>query len=92
MDFVQNIAKEQRKRLVGSIMEFAEREMYPHLPDDVKKRFREKVLQSTGQYHDMVLDVLKASTSESSVVNEAAIELLEQIHAATVVAPRRGRG
>lgn len=91
MEFVQNLAKEQRKRLVGSLMTFAEQEMYPYLPDDVKKRYREKVLQTTGQYHDMVLDCLKASISDSTVVNEQALEMLRQIHQA-VQPPRAGRG
>jgi hypothetical protein len=80
MDFIRNLAIEQRKRLVGSLMDYAEKQLYPYLPADVRRGFREKVMQSVGQYHDFVLDSLKASISDTSVVNEAAIELLQQIH------------
>lgn len=82
MEFIKNLAIEQRSRLIGSIMGYAERRVYRHLPDDVKAEFREKVLQAVGQYHDFILDCLKASvnTGTESVVNEEAIRLLRDVH------------
>jgi hypothetical protein len=82
-DFIKNLAIEQRRRLVGSILEYAEQRVYPHIPVAEQRAFRQKVLTAVGAYHDMTLDMLKASVSDGTVVNERALELLEQIHAAT---------
>lgn len=83
-DFVRNLANEQRRRLVASIMEHFEKKVAPALPigvrNQVAKEFRDKVMSSVGQYHDMVLDVLKASVSDGSVVNEEALLLLRDMH------------
>ena len=45
-----------------------------------QKAFRDKVLASTGAYHDVVLDCLKASVGDGFVVNEDAIRLLQSVH------------
>ena len=82
-EFVRNFAIEQRKRLVGSIMTHAERSLYPHLPPEVQREFRDKVMAAVGAYHDATLDMLKASISDGSVVNERALELLQEIHTGT---------
>lgn len=79
-EFVRNLAVEQRKRLVGSLMEHLERNVYPVLSPDQRTALRQKVLQSVGAYHDFILDVLKASVSDGSVTNEHALELLAEIN------------
>lgn len=79
-EFVRNLAIEQRKRLVGSLMEHLERNVYPSLAPEQRTALRQKVLQSVGAYHDFILDVLKASVSDGSVVNESALELLAEIN------------
>lgn len=79
-DFARALAVEQRRRLVGSLMEFAERQLYPHLTRELQQAFRQKVMQSVGSYHDLMLDMLKASINDGSVVNEEALSLLEEIH------------
>jgi hypothetical protein len=80
MEFVRNLATEQRKRLVGSLMEHIERQVYPHLPREAQVALRQKVLQCVGAYHDFVLDCLKASVNDGSVTNDAALELLTKVH------------
>lgn len=80
-DFVRNLAIEQRKRLVGSLMEHLERHVYPSLSKDQQIAVRQKVLSSVGAYHDFLLDVLKASVSDGSVTNDVALELLAEINA-----------
>lgn len=89
-DFVRNLAIEQRKRLVAGLMEHFEKRVLPALPANVRSQalrdYRDRVLASVGQYHDVVLDCLKASVGEV-VVNEEAMRLLEQVHQA-VTAPR----
>jgi hypothetical protein len=79
-EFVRNLAVEQRKRLVGSLMEHLERNVYPVLTPEQRTAVRQKVLSSVGAYHDFMLDVLKASVSDGSVTNDVALELLEQIN------------
>ena len=79
-EFVRNLLIEQRRRLVGSIMDYSEKRVYPSLTDRDRKEFRDKVLASVGAYHDTVLDILKASIDDGSLVNETALELLTEIH------------
>jgi hypothetical protein len=78
--YAQKVAVEQRKRLVGSVMAMVERDVYPHLPADVRTAFRNKLLQSVGVYHDFVLDSLKAAIEDSdTTLNEAVIEALGEL-------------
>lgn len=79
-EFVRNLLIEQRKRLIGSIMVHAEKNLYPHLSAVEQRAFREKVLASVGAYHDTCLDILKASVNDGVVVNAEALELLRDIH------------
>jgi hypothetical protein len=79
-EFVRNLLIEQRKRLVGSIMLHAEKNLYPSMSVTQQRAFREKVLASVGAYHDTCLDILKASVNDGSVVNAEALELLRDIH------------
>ena len=81
-EFARSLAVEQRKRLVGSLMDHIEKQVYPHLPPDAKKALRDKVLSSVGAYHDFVLDVFKASVNDGLMTNEVALELLRDIHSA----------
>lgn len=89
-DFVRNILTEQRKRMVGSLMQYMEREVYPKLTRDEQKSLREKVLNATISYHDVCLDVLKASVSDGSVVNEEAVRLMAELNS-RLQADRRDR-
>lgn len=81
-DFARSLATEQRKRLVGSLMDHIEKQVNPHLSPETRKALRDKVLQSVGAYHDFVLDVFKASVNDGSITNEAALEILREIHSA----------
>lgn len=90
MEFARNLAVEQRRRLVGSIMEYAEREVYPHLPPEGRRRLREKVLGAVGVYHDFVLDCLRASVNEDTATNDEALILLRQINASQAHQRRSG--
>lgn len=81
-EFVRQLAVAQRQRLVGSLMDHIEKQVYPHIPKPVQQALRQKVLQSVGAYHDFILDVLKASVSDGLTANEEALVLLQQIHGA----------
>lgn len=79
-DFVRNLLIEQRRRVVGSIMSYAETEILPAVPPVKRKEFRDKVLASVGAYHDVCLDVLKASINDGFITNEEVLTALRDIH------------
>lgn len=80
-DYAIRVAGNQRQRLVGNLMGFAERELYPDLTASQQRAFRDKVLQAVGQYHDTVLDLLKATVDDATAaVNEHALRMIEDIH------------
>lgn len=81
-EFVRNLLIEQRKRVVGSIMTHAEKNMFPVLSPAQQRMFREKVLASIGVYHDTCLDILKASVDDGSLVNTEALSMISEIHQA----------
>jgi len=81
--FMRALASEQRRRAVGTILGYAETHIYPRLAEPERKAFREKVLGAIDTYHDLTLDMLKASANDSIIVNERALELLEAIHTNT---------
>lgn len=80
MQFVRNMLAEQRKRMVGTLMQHIEREVYPHLDPSSQVRLRKVVLSSTSAYHDMCLDMLKASVSDGTVINDEAARLLARLN------------
>lgn len=82
-DFVRSLALEQRRRAVAGLMEHFEKKVAPLLDANVRsqavKDYRAKVMSSVGQYHDFVLDCLKASINDGSVVNDEALRILARI-------------
>lgn len=79
-EFVRNVLVEQRKRLVGTVMSHLEANVYPKLTVTERKELRDKVLTAVGAYHDICLDMLKASVTDGSVVNEEAVRLMAELN------------
>jgi hypothetical protein len=80
-DFVRNLLIEQRKRMVGGIMAHAEQSgWWPKMSRSEQLAFRDKVLASTGAYHDVVLDCVKAAVGDGAVINEEAMGLIRDLH------------
>lgn len=73
---------ERRKRLVASVLGFAEREFFDQLTPDQRAEFRDKVLHSADEFTDLMRDILKV-VGEDIVVNDHVVTVLEQIHANT---------
>lgn len=71
---------ERRKRLVATIMGHAEREFFSQLSAQQQAEFRKRTLGAIDEFADLMRDVVKI-TSDTTVVNDHAIVLLEQIHA-----------
>lgn len=80
-DFVRNMMIEQRKRTVGGLMQYMEKNIYPRLHPSERDALRTKVLETVGAYHDVCLDMLKASVNDGSIVNEQAVLAMAELHA-----------
>lgn len=90
MSFVRNMLIEQRKRLVGTLMRYMENEIYPKLTEAERRELRKRVLTAVDSYHDVCLDMLKASVEDGSVLNDEAARLLARLNT-EVTALRGGR-
>lgn len=78
-DLIKRLATEQRKRLVASIMSYAEQSSWwMKLSVPEQRAYREKVLNSIGVFYDFILDVIKVGSD--GMVNEHAIEMIERVH------------
>lgn len=73
---VRDFLKRRRDRAVGSILGYAERELFEKLSTSEREKFRQVVLDALNGYHDSVLDLVKA---EDGVRNDAVIEILERL-------------
>lgn len=79
-DEVRELIVQQRARVVAGILQHAERSFYDRLSPMERAAFRQKVLDSVGTYHDLVLDVVKVQRKGSMVLNEEVLPLLKAIH------------
>ena len=81
---VRDFLKNRRDRALGTVLGYAEREVYPGLTQAQRDAFRRVTLDALNGYHDAVLDLVKA---ESGVRNDEVVELLTRIDQQT----RQGR-
>ena len=79
---VKKLAVEQRKRLIAGLLNAVESTpWYKQLNEAQRREYRGEVMTRVGIYHDFMLDVIKVASDDDAVVNERALELLEQVHA-----------
>lgn len=83
---VRDFLKRRRDRAVGSILGYAERELFESLTREQRLTFRSVVLDAMNGYHDSVLDLVKA---EDGIRNDAVIDMLERLE--RTVAGQRSR-
>jgi hypothetical protein len=76
MQFVRNMLNEQRRRAVASLMQYLEDNVFERLTEREQRELRAKVIGSIGQYHDVCLDMLKASVNDGTLMNDEAARLL----------------
>ena len=80
MQFVRNMLNEQRKRAVGSLMQYLEANVYDRLSIEERQELRARVLAAIGQYHDTCLDMMKASINDGTLINEDAVRMLAKLN------------
>lgn len=73
---VKDFLKRRRDRAVGTILGYAEREIFKDLSAEQREGFRRVVLDAANGYHDSVLDLVKA---ENDVRNDYVVEVLDRI-------------
>lgn len=76
---VKQYLKARRDRALGSILGYAEREIFPKLTPEEKLKFRQQVLDSLNSYHDSALDLFKSDIG--TLHNEELVQLLEKVNA-----------
>lgn len=79
MQFIRNLLNEQRRRAIGTLMQYMEQNVYQHLTVPEQRELRARVLGAVGQYHDTCLDMLKASVNDGTLMNEDTAQLLAGI-------------
>lgn len=82
---VRDFLKRRRDRLIGSILGYAERELFETLSKEQREGLRKVVIDATNGYHDSVLDLVKA---EDGLRNDEVVALLERVD----LHMRRGNG
>jgi hypothetical protein len=73
---IRDFLKRRRDRAVGSILGFAERELFASLTVEQQQAFRRVVLDAANGYHDSVLDLVKA---EDGIRNDVVVEAIERL-------------
>ena len=79
-ELARNMLIERRKRLVGSLLEYMEKKVYHRLPANERTELRKKVIAEVGSYHDVCLDLVKASVNDGVLVNEEAIAAIHELN------------
>lgn len=82
---LRKLLTSQRRRLVATVLGFAERELYPDLTEAQQHAFRAKVLEAVQAYHDVMTDILGAAENDQQLINVEAIELLREIRERVMV-------
>lgn len=78
-DIARRLVIEQRKRLVASVMNFAEQEIYPSLKPAQQRAFRDKFVGAANAYHDFVLDLVKVR-GEDGIQSEETARMIRELH------------
>lgn len=74
---VKDFLKARRDRALGSILGYAERELYDQLSPEQQKQLRQVTLDALNSYHDSVLDLVKSENG--TVRNEEVLSLLTRV-------------
>lgn len=77
---VRDFLKARRDRALGSILGYAERELWEGLTPQQRQAFRAVTIDALNGYHDSVLDLVKA---ENGVRNDEVLGLLTRIEVQT---------
>lgn len=77
---IRDFLKARRDRALGSILGYAERELWPTLTPAQRQAFRAVTIDALNGYHDSILDLVKAEDGQVVRNNEvlAVLQRLER--------------
>lgn len=75
---IRDFLKARRERALGSILGYAERELWARLSAAERQAFRGVTIDALNGYHDSVLDLVK-SENGNVLRNEEVVGLLERL-------------
>lgn len=79
-DIWRSFVGKRRERVVASIMGHVERQpWWKELTDRDRKLLRDKVLSSIGEYHDVILDLLRV-IDDNSISSPEVVRILDLVH------------
>ena len=81
MSLVRNLLAERRRRMLGSLMRYIEQEVNPKLDPRQREALRTKVISSVGEYHDSIIDIVRAAADDNTVGNEEVLIALARLDA-----------
>ena len=76
---IRDFLKARRDRALGSILGYAERELWDSLTTQQRQAFRAVTIDALNGYHDSVLDLVKAENGQV-VRNDLSVEVLAALH------------
>jgi hypothetical protein len=82
--FVRELTGKARRRAVASILTYSEQQFGSRLEPEEWERYREKVLNALGVYHDSIMDVVSTLGDGPAVVNEAVLEALTRLESSQI--------
>lgn len=73
---IKNFLKVRHDRALGTILGYAEREIYDRLEATERRDFRRAVIDALNSYHEAALDILR---SEDGLTNDEVVAVLERL-------------
>lgn len=77
----EELIERRKDRAIAIILRLKESECDQFLPAATRVKLRKIILDQLNDLSDVVIDVLRASTSDNVVVNEFWVEKLMEVHA-----------
>lgn len=74
--FVRALLGEQRNRAIATIMGYVDQNLKQSLSTKQRSELRDQILAAVNTYHGCVVDCMKVSVNDGSLVNEHAIDLI----------------
>lgn len=75
--FAQKLLQSRGRRTVATLLSYMEERVWPHIPEELQKEARSKIMRVVGDYQDLASDAIAADTG---AINEYWIDELVQIH------------
>jgi hypothetical protein len=76
-NYAKNLLRTRGRRCVATILTHLEDNVWKHVPEDVQRQARSRILATVGEFQDLAMDMVVADTG---AINEFWVQELEKIH------------